>query len=439
MIEKLTTKESDESHAVENDIEIGLTEDEKAFNFQETQLRERWDKFVSPIINKGHNPEQANDDLSWFTQKFQKTKKEMLGMNPGGWTNMLIDLASDAELSNKIDQWRENKITEFIKQTPLEEDREMIINHAINQVDGLDEQPDEQNKINLRSLFLEKLLNNTTEHFSQPEEARDENQELIISSFWSEIVDRFVDMRVETCKKRFQELLPMINKNKQDTLQGLNREGEASPSQEGDKRVKDVMIWIGDEYLESGSGWNNLGSYNANLEQPRISIAGNISLNETKFNEVLGHELIHVASGHKNAPTDNISKESQEQHVVSKQQIGLSGVTSNNWLDEAITEMQNGKAKDIPSNQLLYSTERHVLQKLMENINMDENDLLRWYYFEGDDSSIKAELQSKYPDFFDNLSFINKKTNGGKALEKLSKKDLEEIIEFSKGNNKKQE
>lgn len=401
--------------------------------FQSRTLRKRWTNFVGDIINKNFQSRFIDDDLARFVEKLQWTKKTNHDLDVGGWTNMALDLAFDEKLGQAIDEYRTaGTLEKSVPGEPAGEEREAIISGAIKK-DKRSSDPDKQDKIKARVLFLENLLNETSKRFSsehkdpgsQGNQSKDQKETLI--SLWSDIFSRFIEMRVQASQGRLKELLPKINEVKQEIIDYLKENYFGIVSPEGLARVKDVRVWLGDEYLECGRDIIRPASYNGETVPPVIYVAGVFSSGK-RFRKHLAHELIHASSGHGNPKEFKGEGNNPNRHIIAKRRVGLSDQKKNVWLNEALTEELSSRANNIPEDRLLYPRERLTLNKLLENQLIKEEDLMRWYFIEGDDGAGKERLQALYPDFFPKLATIQNMSKGGIALEKLREEDISALF-----------
>lgn len=388
-----------------------FSETEQARAYQEQKTRERWRVFSGHIVEKDFSSNELRQHLRWFLDRWSRSKDEG-SEEPGGWKEMAGYVSSDAKLAAKIDELIANApaILPGWENPQLEKGADTDVQQA-------------------RAAFLDSLLARSKDLF-HGEEASYTTEEQSVATLWSEFLGTFREARVQALSDRIETLQSEISRIKDQKAAYLQTERGDVVSPEGLERVRTAKVWILDEYLEHGSGWMVNASYNASSRD--IVVSGQkirSSQGRKKWQETFDHELTHAASGH-GAEPQNSEEAAGNPWLRRTRRIGTSGEDRRNtWLNEALTEDEHGQNMDVSDDRRIYSVERLVLSHLEKKFGLPRTDLLKWYYHEGDDSAVKAELDARYPGFFRSLDALREATKGQKGFERIqSAKQLDKLL-----------
>lgn len=382
-------------------------ENEKAFRYQEAKFRELWDLWTSEITERDRRPTGTNGDLEWFCQRFERTKKKNNGRGTGGLRSMMVDMVSDPNIAHIIDENRQSLILPHIFDRDISSEVDTIYS----------ELSEGDNDTKERLQFLERLFDSTSEYFQTSWSERDSEQADLNIVIWGDLLSRFRQMRIEVIRRRFEQFLPEINRQKQEIARYYHEDKANTVSANGIGRLRDVNITIGDEYLDSGTeefGWPD-ASYNSRKDS--IHIQGREALDRDGLSRILGHEFTHVVSGHGEKTGQS---EGSSDHIVSRVRVGIG---EHAWLNEALTETLYRERIATPDDERSYPIEREMMKQLLLAYSMDRRDLEEWYFTEGNSEEVQVKLEKKYPKLFPALERMKSASKGGKAFENIRTKD----------------
>ena len=90
----------------------------------------------------------------------------------------------------------------------------------------------------------------------------------------------------------------------------------------------------------------------------------------------------------------------------------------------------------MPEEKLTYQKARVLWSVLKREQQIDQNDIWRWHFTEGDDTEARSRIHEKYPKLFSTLEAIREKVKDAKNFEEYTDDQMKElealVIEQSK-------
>jgi len=367
---------------------------------QQSYLEEEYEDGYDNIINR---TEYCESTIAYYVSEMSDSR-EAHGSRK--WLSMSWDLAHDDVFGTVIDQWKESRQAQLFTQRPITGQYQERLRKYSN-----------EDITCQRALFLEQLLDESAQIFGIQDEARREQEkEKILSEFWIAIYTRVKEMRIKALLDEREALETDLEQVRNGMIRFLQVKYPGMVSNAAIQRMQQVPVVLMDRYIAPEHLPTVGGTYRD--DPPFIEIAGSIPAFGRKNQRTksdLSHELFHAVSGHgqklERAFTQIRRIEGEEKRldcVGSARRVGVKRHDQRYlWLNEAITERLSGRFSNTPFKKQGYKTEQRALDILIEEHGIDENDLIRWYFSDGDSDDMEQEIFKKYPYLLQTLESVH--------------------------------
>lgn len=365
---------------------------------QQTYLENEYEDGFDNIINR---TEYLESTIAHYASEMSDSR-EARGSKK--WESMAWDLANDDQIGSVIDQWKESTQARLFTHRPVIQTHQDALNTYKN------------DKIRQRAVFLEQLLDESVEIFGISEETKqDKEKEGILSEFWIAIYTRVKEMRMQTLLDEREAMEAELERVRSGMIRFLQVKYPGMVSNAAIERMQQVPVVLMDRYIAPEHQPAIGGTYRD--DPPFIEIAGSVpklGRKNQKTKSDLSHELFHAVSGHgqkRERAFSIIKKKGGESKnhecVVSARRVGVKRRDQRYvWLNEAITERLSGRFSNTPFKQQGYQTEQRALDILIKEHGINENDLMRWYFSDGESDEMEQEIFKKYPYLLQTLESV---------------------------------
>lgn len=366
---------------------------------QQTYLEEEYEDGLDNIINR---TEYLESTIAHCVSEMSDSRD---ARGSKKWESMAWDLANDDQIGSVIDQWKETTQARLFTHRSISiESQEILRKHIENDV------------IRQRAVFLEQLLDKSVEIFGIEEETeQDKEKESMLTEFWIAIYTRVKEMRMKALLDEREALEAELERVRNGMIRFLQVKYPGMVSNAAIERMQQVPVVLMDRYIAPEHQPVIAGTYRD--DPPFIEIAGS-TLKFGRKNQMiksdLSHELFHAVSGHgqkrERAFTQIRKIEGKDKRFDCVQSGRRYGVKRDDqrylWLNEAITERLSARFTNTAFKQQGYKTEQRALDILIEEHNIDENDLMRWYFSEGESEEMEHMVFKKYPHLLETLESV---------------------------------
>ncbi len=357
------------------------------------------------------------------------------------WNRMMVGLLKDEQFGPMIDQWKVSG-NELFSATPVEELDQQLVTFLENE------------ELIHRAAVLDGFLSKTQQLCTQnsPEALGP------INEYWVMLYKHWKSIRLGELQQVSKESQSYISESRQALSQFISEEFPGFASNEGVERVSLIPTNIRNDFMLGFEYNPPAGCYVDSTSPfgPAIMLWESYARRGVKDLEFgysfFGHEATHAFSGHgsqEKREKSNIGSVNHRSDVISDRRVGVGRWGKYVWLNEALTERLTIRFTEKQFNRKheswAYAFERSLLEHLLNVLNIDEKELYRWYFTEGDDTDVVRMLSNHYPQLLPILEALELELEKQSAMvvdtreqDKANEQALFDIIDSHRERNVKQ-